>query len=109
MSELINDDFLNEVIQFNSIDEKISKLKEWKLLSKKTNELKNIYYKDCNNTYICDAIGYLRKKTGPLCLDEYYETVVIKVDNRIIKICPAYLLEMQKKDFSLLSVLENKE
>jgi DNA polymerase III subunit epsilon len=91
---------LESMIVFNDMDEKISKFKEWKLLSPKADELKDIYYKNKSDTVKCEIIGYLRKKTNSNCIDKYYETAVIKVDHNIIKIAPSYLLEMQKKDFS---------
>ncbi len=92
---------LNSTIIFNTLDDKINKLKEWKLLSRTAADLKDIYYKNKNETYKCDIIGYLTKKTNLNCLSEFYETIVIKVNDKIIKIAPAYLLDMQKKDFSL--------
>ena len=71
----------------------------WRL-SPKAEEEKDIYYKNKDITYKCEIIGYLNKKTNSNCIDRFYETVVIKFDNDIIKISPAFLLEMQKKDFS---------
>ncbi|QCH27957.1 exonuclease domain-containing protein [Clostridium tyrobutyricum] len=91
---------LDSIITFNNLDDRMDKLKEWKLLSPKAEEEKDIYYKNKDITYKCEIIGYLNKKTNSNCIDRFYETVVIKFDNDIIKISPAFLLEMQKKDFS---------
>ncbi|MEW9096125.1 MAG: exonuclease domain-containing protein [Clostridiaceae bacterium] len=104
--KLLNTEFdntLNSMIIFDNTNEKIDKLKEWKLLSPKADELKDIYYKDKSDTYKCEVIGYFSRKTNSNCLDRSYETIAIKVNNNIIKIAPAYLFDMQKKDFSFLS------
>lgn len=101
------DNTLDSMIVFNSLSEKMDKLKEWKLISPKAEELKDVYYKDVNGAYKCEVIGYLSKKTNLNCLDMYYETIIIKVNDKIVKIAPAYLLEIQKKDFSLYSQLNN--
>lgn len=106
MSDNTIDNTLNSMIIFSSIDEKIEKLKQWKLLSPKAKELKDLYYKNEIGAYKCEILGYLSKKTNPNCIDRFYETVVIKVTDRIIRICPAYLLEMQKKGFSVYSVVD---
>ncbi|WP_406540887.1 BRCT domain-containing protein [Clostridium ljungdahlii] len=92
---------LNSTIIFNTLDDKINKLREWKLLSRTAADLKDIYYKNKNETYKCDIIGYSTKKTNLNCLSQFYETIVIKVNDKIIRIAPAYLLDMQKKDFYL--------
>lgn len=101
----IND--LNSMIIFNNINEKIDKLKEWKLLSPKAKELKDIYYKSQTETYKCEILGYFKKKTNAGCLNSFYETAVIKANDNIINIAPAYLLEMQKKDFSRFKIEES--
>lgn len=100
---------LDSLISFNDLNEKLDKLKEWKLLSPKAEKEKDLYYKNDTNTYKCEIIGYLSKKTNSNCLSEYYETVVIKANDRIIKICPSYLLEMQKKNFSTSFINNNPE
>ncbi len=96
-------DIISVMLTFNSIDEKVDKLKEWKLLSPKAKELKDIYYKNKNASYECEVIGYLTKETKPNCINRVYETAVIKVNENIIRIAPMHLLEMQKKNFSIYS------
>ncbi|MCC9295628.1 3'-5' exoribonuclease [Clostridium sp. WLY-B-L2] len=90
---------LESLIVFNNLNDKIEKLKEWKLLSPSANDLKDIYYKKKSNIYNADILGYISKTTNPKCISQSYETIVLKVEDKIIKIAPAYLLEMQKKDF----------
>lgn len=91
---------LDSMITFSSISNKIDKLKEWGLLSPKAQDLKNIYYKNKNGTYKCQIIGYLSKNTKYGCLNNVYETIILKINDSVVKIAPDYLLEMQKKDFS---------
>jgi DNA polymerase-3 subunit epsilon len=99
MATLLNDDMLNSMILFDSINNKMEKMKEWNLLSPKSKEMKDIYYKNDAATYICEIVGYYSKITNNKCIDGFYETIVIEFDNTIIKIAPGYLFEMQKKDF----------
>lgn len=98
---------IDSMINFNYINEKISKLKEWQLLSPKSEELKDIYYKDKHGAYKCEIIGYISKGTNSKCISEVYETIVIMVNNKLIKINPAYLLDMQSKSFSLFSIAQD--
>lgn len=100
---------IESMINFNTINEKLEKLKEWKLLSPKAEEIKALYYKNNDNMYECNILGFLSKETNSNCLSEYYETVVIKADNKVVKISPSYLLEMQKKNFSTASIIDGLE
>jgi DNA polymerase-3 subunit epsilon len=99
MSGLLIDNMLNSMILFDNINNKIEKMREWSLLSPKSKDIKDVYYKNDIDTYICEIIGYYSKPTNSNCIDGFYETIVIEFDNTIIKIAPGYLLEMQKKDF----------
>lgn len=96
---MINLKEFDEVIIFKNDTEKLSKLKEWTIISPSAKELKNILYK---GTYTsipvkCDVIGYIEKFTNHNCIDMIYETAVIKIGDEIHKINPMYLKDMQKK------------
>lgn len=101
------EDAINSMINFNNIDEKIAKLKEWQLLSPKSEELKDIYYKDNDCSYKCEVVGYLSKKTNSKCISETYETVILMVNDKLIKINPVYLSDMQKKNFSFSYIVQD--
>jgi hypothetical protein len=60
-----------------------------------------LYYIDSEERHECEVIRYTRHKTQPGCINEYYETLVIHVGDRIININPDYLKSMQRKDFKL--------
>lgn len=97
ISKKISD--LESIIVFNNLNEKMEKLKGWKLLSPSASSLKDIYYKNKDKAYSAEILGYLSKATNPKCINQSYETIVLKVKDKIIRIAPAYLLEMQKRDF----------
>lgn len=80
-----------EWITFNSEEEKIEKLKEWKLISPKAKEIKILYYKGAytENSVECDVIGYVDDNE-----------IIILVKGSIHSICPDYLADMQNKNFS---------
>lgn len=95
---MINLNETEEIILFKSDTEKLSKLKEWTILSSSAKKLKKILYKGAYTIapIECDVIGYIEKFTNPNCIDMVYETAVIKIGNEIHKINPMYLKDMQK-------------
>ena len=93
-----------EFIEFKDYDAKLLKLKEWKLISPKAQKItKPLLYKgiyvDSPTEY--SVIGYITKYTNDKCLNMTYETAVIKVNGKIIKISPAYLKEMKSSKFKI--------
>lgn len=81
-----------EFIKFNSLEEKIEKLKEFKLISaKSTTADKTFFYKGVfsNKAIPCEIIGYLHN-----------EVLVIEVENSLHSIRGEYLKQMQDSNFS---------
>lgn len=84
---------IKDYIEFESKKAKRDKLKEWGVISAKSKDKRKIMYKDKE----CTVLGYISKKTNIGCLSPVYETVVISVDDEIIKISIGYLKDMQDK------------
>ena len=79
--------------KFVSEEEKIEKLKEWKLISKKATKIKTLLYKGIyinENSCECDIIGFVDDNE-----------IIIQIQNKIHSIHPAYLKSMQKKNFKI--------
>lgn len=100
-------------IRFSSLDEKIDKLKEWELIGKKDwkklisgedTKIKQILYKGAfvQGETNCEIIGYTTQKT----YHGLYEIAVIELNGETHKINPAYLKQMQSKDFNAFSLNE---
>lgn len=96
---MININEFEEIISFNNEDEKISKLKEWTILSPSAKKVKKLMYNGAytNEPIECDVIGYIEKFTNSNCIDMVYEIAVIKIGSQIHKINPMYLKDMQTK------------
>ncbi len=92
----------DNVTYFPSDEEKLSKLKEWGLVSSKAKEVKKFKYKGAytDKELDCDVIGYIAKETNSKCLNKICETAVIKIGEETHKIDPAYLKQMQSKSFN---------
>ena len=110
----------DNVIYFSSLEEKLKKSNQWGLISeKKMNNLisgkitgmKSILYKgrEVDVETVCDVIGYISYKTKPGCINPVYETVVIEINGETNKINPAYLKQMQSKDFNLNTFNEEND
>ena len=85
-----------EYNEFETLEIKIEKLKEWGLLSPKAKVIKKFIYKGTDKPIQCEIIGYLIKTTGPKCISPVYETAIIMTDSEIHRISIDYLKEMQK-------------
>lgn len=98
---MINLNEYDNFFQFSSAEEKLEKLKEWKLISNKAKEEKAIMYKGAytENEVICEIIGYIIQDVG----SDVNETVVIQINEETHKINPVYLKQMQSKNFSMFS------
>ncbi|MEG1256742.1 BRCT domain-containing protein [Clostridium sp.] len=80
-----------EWITFQSIEYKLEKLREWKLISSKAVEIKTLYYK---GNYIdkhieCDVVGFVDDNE-----------IILHINGELHSIHPDYLLDMQNKSFS---------
>ncbi|QOX63908.1 hypothetical protein FRZ06_11485 [Anoxybacterium hadale] len=91
---------LREWNDFISNEEKIEKLKQWSLISPKSNIIKTLTYKGhyADKPTICDVIGYVDDNE-----------IIIKIDEEISSIHPTYLKEMQKPNFSKFELAESED
>lgn len=100
-------------VEFSSLEEKFGKLREWELvgirdykkaINGEVTEIKPIMYKGIfvNSETPCDVVGYATQKT------KYgmHEIAVILINGETNKINPAYLKQMQNKDFSVYGSTE---
>lgn len=76
---------------FESIEEEIEKLREWKLISSKATEVKQFYYK---GTYTdkpveCKVAGFVDNNE-----------IILYINGELHSIHPDYFFDMQRKDFS---------
>ena len=85
---------------FISNEEKIEQLKQWGLISPKSNIIKTFTYKGhyVDKPTICEIIGYVDDN----------ETIV-KIDEKVSSIHPMYLKEMQKPNFNKFETVEEDE
>ena len=88
-------------LEFETFDEKIEKLRVWKMISPKAASIKQIVYKGvaANGTVFCNVVGYIESDVLAKDNDPQYETAVIEIGNDTHKINAAYLKQMQKKEF----------
>jgi len=110
--EFVNVKPNDNVIQFASLEEKIAKLKEWKLLAPKANTLKLFVYKDIFTKKVmkCEIIGYIQYTHTAGKQTIIYETVVLEINGETNKINKDYLKDMQKNDFfTEIQIKEDKE
>lgn len=96
---ILKDTEEKDLILFTKDEEKLAKFKVWGLASSKAMKIPKIYYKGiyADGSVECDVVGYIEKFTRNECIDQVYETVVIKVGESTHKISPAYLKDMNKK------------
>ncbi len=83
-----------EYVQFKNLDEKLEKLKELKIISPTSKEVKDLFYKGIyvNEPTICDVVGFV---------DDL--EIIIDIKEKLHSIHPAYFKEMQNKNFSIFS------
>lgn len=86
-----------EWIEFKSEEEKLEKLKEFKIISAKSKEVKELYYKGAytNDATLCDVVGFV---------DE--NEIILKVNDELHSIHPEYFLDMQKKEKFIIVDIE---
>lgn len=84
-----------EYVQFKNLDEKLEKLKELKIISPTSKEVKDLFYKGIyvNEPTICDVTGFA---------DDF--EIIIDIKGRLHSIHPAHFKEMQNKNFSIFSI-----
>lgn len=81
---------------FESENEKLEKLKKWKLISPKATEIKKLYYKGAytNGPVECDVTGFVDDNE-----------IILYINGQLHSIHPDYLVDMQKKEkFILLDI-----
>ncbi|MBU5591214.1 hypothetical protein KQI89_05505 [Clostridium sp. MSJ-4] len=85
---------------FESIEEELEKLREWKLISSKSTEVKQFYYKGVytNKPVECKVAGFVDNNE-----------IVLYVNGGLHSIHPDYFLDMQKKGFSKDISAEEKD
>ncbi len=83
-----------EYIQFENLDEKLEKLKELKIISPTSKEIKDLFYKGIyvNEPTICDIVGFV----------DNFE-IIIDIEGKFHSIHPTYFKEMQNKNFSIFN------
>lgn len=82
---------------FESENEKIEKLKEWKLISPKATEIKKLYYKGAytNESMECDVVGFVDDNE-----------IILYVSGQLHSIHPDYFADMQKKEKYIILDIE---
>lgn len=85
---------------FESIEEELEKLREWKLISSKSTEVKQFYYKGAytDKPVECKVAGFVDNNE-----------IILYVNGNLHSIHPDYFLDMQKKDFSEDISVEEKD
>ena len=83
--------------EFYSLDEKIEKLKHWKIISPKATDIKELYYKGAytDSVVICDIVGFVDDNE-----------IVLNINNKLHSILPDYFLEMQKRERFIIVDIE---
>lgn len=83
-----------EYIQFKNLDEKLVKLKELKLISPTSKEVKDLFYKGLytDEPTMCDVVGFV---------DDF--EIIINIKGELHNIHSAYFKEMQGKNFSIFN------
>ena len=84
--------------EFNSLDEKISILKQFEIIPPKATEIKKLYYKGFysnNNAVECDVVGYV---------DDY--EIILNVNGELHSILPDCFVEMQKRERFIIVDIE---
>lgn len=101
----IKEDEKQRYIEFTDYNAKLSKLKEWKIISPTATKIKTIYYKGVytDEPVECEIIGYTSKRNNSWCINKYYESVYISFNGEIRHLLPEYLKQMQSSKFNRLS------
>lgn len=85
---------------FESIEEELEKLREWKFISSKATEVKQFYYKGAytDKPVECKVVGFVDDNE-----------IILYVNEELHSIHPDYFFDMQRKDFSKDISSEEKE
>ncbi|WP_300379495.1 BRCT domain-containing protein [Clostridium sp.] len=83
--------------EFSSIEEKLLKLKEYKIISSGAKEVKDLYYKGAytKNVDLCDVVGFV---------DE--NEIVLNIKDNLHSIHPDYFIDMQKSEKFIIVDIE---
>ena len=83
--------------EFNSIEEKLLKLKEYKIISAGAKEVKDLYYKGAytEDVDLCDVVGFV---------DE--NEIVLNINGNLHSIHPDYFIDMQKSEKFIIVDIE---
>jgi len=86
-----------EWIKFESIEEKLLKLKEFKIISQGAKEVKDLYYKGVytEDFVLCDVVGYV---------DE--NEIILSINDKLHSIHPDYFIDMQKSERFIIVDIE---
>ena len=86
-----------EWIRFESLEEKLLKLKELKIISQGAKEVKNLYYKGVytEDFVLCDVEGYV---------DE--NEIILNIEGKLHSIHPDYFIDMQKSERFIIVDIE---
>ncbi|WP_411682365.1 BRCT domain-containing protein [Clostridium thailandense] len=85
---------------FDSIEEELGKLREWKLISSKATEVKQFYYKGAytDKPLECEVAGFVDNNE-----------IILNVNGELHSIHPDYFFDMQRKEFLKDISSEEKE
>lgn len=85
---------------FDSIEEELEKLREWKLISSKATEVKQFYYKGAytDKPVECEVAGFVDDNE-----------IILNVNGELHSIHPDYFFDMQRKEFLKDISSEEKE
>jgi DNA polymerase III epsilon subunit-like protein len=83
--------------EFDSIEEKLLKLKEYKIISSGAKEVKDLYYKGAytEDVDLCDVVGFV---------DE--NEIVLNINGNLHSIHPDYFIDMQKSEKFIIVDIE---
>lgn len=83
--------------EFESIEEKLLKLKEYKIISQGAKEVKDLYYKGAytEDVDLCDVVGFV---------DE--NEIVLNINGNLHSIHPDYFIDMQKSEKFIIVDIE---
>ncbi|MDQ0148180.1 BRCT domain-containing protein [Eubacterium multiforme] len=86
-----------EWIEFKSEEEKLEKLKELKIISSKSKEVKELYYKGVytEDATLCDVVGFVDDNE-----------IILNINGEFHSIHPEYFIDMQKKERFIIVDIE---
>lgn len=84
-------------IEFKSKEEKLEKLKELKVISSKSKEVKDLYYKGIytEDATLCDVVGFVDDNE-----------IILNINGELHSIHPEYFIDMQKKERFIIVDIE---